>query len=116
METARYKKRLDEEKVRLEREMASVGRRNPAVPDDWESVGSEETGMEPDPADQADTFVSREGNAAILADLEARYDTVLAALARIEAGTYGACDVCGKPIEQARLNADPAASTCIAHV
>jgi DnaK suppressor protein len=38
---------------------------------------------------------------------------VLDALARIEAGTYGACRSCGKPIAPERLEAIPWAATCI---
>lgn len=36
-----------------------------------------------------------------------------AALARIRAGTYGRCDGCGNPIEDARLEARPTATRCI---
>ena len=36
-----------------------------------------------------------------------------AAVARVEAGTYGACERCGLPIGPARLEALPAARTCI---
>lgn len=114
MKTEHFKERLLAEKEKLESEMGSVGRRNPAVPDDWESVPSE-TGAEPDLIDQADVIVSRENNAAILADLEARYDTVLEALSRIESGTYGKCEVCGAEIEEARLEADSTSATCTTH-
>lgn len=114
MKTEPFKKKLEEQKEKLEAEMSSVGRRNLAVPNDWEVMPSE-IGTESDLADQADVVMSRESNAAILADLEARYDSVLSALARIEEKTYGKCRVCGKAIEEARLLADPAATTCIAH-
>lgn len=112
MKTEHFKKKLEVEKVRLESEMSSVGRRNPAVPGDWEAIPSE-TGTEADLADQADIFMSRESNTAILADLEARYDSVLGALLRIKKRTYGTCEVCGKNIEEARLEAEPAATTCM---
>lgn len=112
MKTEHFRKKLEAEKARLEAEMGSVGRKNPSVPGDWEAMPSE-TGTEADLADQADIVMSRESNTAILADLEARYDTILAALARVEGGTYGKCEVCGKKIEEARLEADPAATTCV---
>ena len=35
------------------------------------------------------------------------------ALARIEDGTYGLCQMCGKPIPQARLEAIPEAELCL---
>jgi RNA polymerase-binding transcription factor DksA len=114
MKNIRFKEKLLAEKERLESEMGSVGRKNPNVPGDWEAVPSE-TGTESDLADQADVTMSRESNIAILADLEARYDRIVSALARIESKKYGVCEVCGKDIEEARLEADPSAMTCIAH-
>jgi RNA polymerase-binding transcription factor DksA len=35
------------------------------------------------------------------------------ALAKFDNGTYGRCEVCGGPIGEARLEAKPAARTCI---
>jgi RNA polymerase-binding protein DksA len=35
------------------------------------------------------------------------------ALARLEAGTYGSCERCGKPIAEERLRARPWATLCI---
>ncbi|MDD3531521.1 MAG: TraR/DksA C4-type zinc finger protein [Candidatus Pacebacteria bacterium] len=112
MKTEHLRKKLEAEKTKLESEMGTVGRKNPAVPGDWESIPSE-TGVEADLVDQADVVTSYETNNAILADLEARYDTVVEALSRIEHGTYGKCTVCGEKIEEARLEADPAATTCV---
>lgn len=115
MRTEAFKKKLEAEKAKLEAEMDSVGRKNPAVPGDWEPVPSE-TGSEADLADQADVVMSRESNISILADLEARYDTILAALSRIEKKTFGTCEVCGEDIGEARLEANPAATTCTKHL
>lgn len=107
--------RLQEEKATLEAELATVGRKNPSNPNDWEAT-PEETGLEADPNDRADQMEEFGNNAAILADLEHRYNDVIAALARIEDGTYGMCIVSGDPIEEDRLEADPAAATCKAHM
>lgn len=114
MDTTRAKARLEEEYHRLEGEMKSIGRENPSVPGDWEPLPNS-ADSEPDILDQAEITTSREDNAAILADLEARYASVTEALGRIESGTYGKCEVCGVPIEKARLAADPSALTCAAH-
>ncbi len=111
MKTEHFRKKLDAEKARLETEMGGVGRRNLSVPGDWEAIPSE-TGTEADLADQADVVMSRETNTSILADLEARYDSVLSALSRMEKKTYGKCEVCGEKIEEERLEADPSATTC----
>ena len=45
--------------------------------------------------------------------LEAELETVDAALAKIDEGTYGNCEICGQPISQARLEALPWAISCI---
>jgi len=110
-----YQGRLEEEKARLEAELATLGRRNPANPADWEALPPEGE-READPNDTADLMEGYGENAAILNDLEIRYNAVLAALGRIEAGTYGTCTAGGEEIEEERLNADPAASTCKAHM
>lgn len=110
-----FQGKLEEEKARLEMRMGSVGRKNPSVPNDWEPVPSE-TGIEADLVDQADVIANRETNTAILSELEARYDLVLAALERIEKGTYGICEVGGERISEERLSADPAATTCTKHM
>ena len=115
MKTEIFKKKLEEEKVRLESEMGKIGQRNPRVENDWEAA-PEEAGIEPDLLDQVDIIVNRENTAAIFADLEARYDMVIAALKRIEKGSYGACEVCATAITEERLEADPAATTCIEHL
>jgi RNA polymerase-binding transcription factor DksA len=114
-DTAQYKVKLEEEKARLERELASVGRKNPSNPGDWEAV-PQATGLEADPADEATEKQGYDENSGILNDLEIRYNEVLAALDRIEKGTYGTCEVSGEPIEEDRLLADPAARTCKAHL
>jgi RNA polymerase-binding transcription factor DksA len=115
IDTTTYRARLEEEKGTLETELESVGRRNPTNPNDWEAI-PQEVGQESDPNDRADLITHFEDNTAILKDLEIRYNDVLAALARIDAGTYGTCEAGAEEIEEARLNADPAAKTCKAHL
>jgi DnaK suppressor protein len=48
------------------------------------------------------------------ADLKSTIEQVDAALARIEAGSYGACTACGKPIPEERLELRPFSATCVA--
>jgi DnaK suppressor protein len=42
-----------------------------------------------------------------------RLTQIDAATARVHAGTYGTCEVCGRPIPRGRLEARPTATTCI---
>lgn len=116
MNTDAYKGRLEEEKKKLETELAGVSRKNPSNPGDWEPVPPPETEQEADPVDAADYSEGFDTNASITADLENRYNEVTAALARINEGTYGICEVSEEPIEADRLDADPAARTCKAHM
>jgi RNA polymerase-binding transcription factor DksA len=55
----------------------------------------------------------RQQLAALLAAARRRLADVDAALARRDAGTYGVCEACGRPVSAARLAARPAARTCI---
>lgn len=115
-ETAAYRTSLEAEKMKLEQELAGVGRRNPANPADWEPTPPPDIAPEADPIDIAGISTSFDTNASIVADLETRYNQVLAALVKIEEGTYGICKVCSKVIEVKRLAADPAALTCVEHM
>jgi len=114
-DTTHYRDLLATEQATLEKELSTVGRRNPSNPADWEAVPTD-TGQESDPNDAADLIENYEENTAILKDLEIRYNQVLAALARIEDGSYGTCTIGGEEIETDRLDADPSASTCKAHL
>lgn len=50
---------------------------------------------------------------ALLTQARVVQQDITAALARWHAGTYGACQTCGEPIAEARLEARPAARTCL---
>lgn len=109
------KAKLLEEKARLESEMRGVAHKNPSIAGDWEPSAPDLNNPTADPNDVADSIEMFEENAAIEVELEARLVEVETALARIEGGSYGKCRICGIDIEEARLNANPAAPTCIAH-
>lgn len=113
--TTEFKSMLLTEKARLEGEMKGVAHKNPEIAGDWEPSAPDLNNPTADINDVADSIEQFEENAAIEVELEARLLEVDNALARIEAGTYGTCNACGTPIEEARLHANPAATTCIAH-
>jgi len=50
---------------------------------------------------------------ALLATARGRLIDLDAALARLDAGTYGICETCGHPIPPERLAARPASRTCV---
>jgi DnaK suppressor protein len=51
---------------------------------------------------------------ALLRQAQRRLAELDAASARLDAGTYGRCEHCGRPIDPARLDARPEARTCVA--
>jgi len=62
------------------------------------------------------SVASAQGENYTLADtLQAHLKSVETALARIDEGTYGTCDMCHEPIGEDRLEAIPATSRCINH-
>ena len=116
LDTNIFKKRLQGERDLVEKELSTVGRRNPQNPKDWEAVASGRGEAPPDPDERAEKIESFEENTAIVRQLEVRLSEIQGALARIEEGAYGKCKICGSHIETDRLEANPAAATCIAHM
>ncbi len=64
-------------------------------------------------ADSSQVTAERGEAERLATELRETLDDVEAALVRLEDGTYGLCEVCGKPIGAARLEAMPAARLCI---
>lgn len=63
---------------------------------------------------EGDPSITRwELDQAMLGDLEERAVSVERQLRRISRGTYGLCEVCGKPIDPDRLAVLPDTHTCI---
>ena len=52
---------------------------------------------------------------ALVANLRSSLDDVEKALAKLDDGTYGLCEVCGEAIAPARLEAMPASRFCVNH-
>ena len=109
------KNELEQELKKVEDELSTLGRRNPSNPADWEALPSVSEAQPGDENETADNIESYEENTAILKQLETRYNEIKKALRRMEEGKYGICEVGGEQIEKDRLNANPAATTCIAH-
>jgi RNA polymerase-binding transcription factor DksA len=65
------------------------------------------------PAEQATETLERELDLGVLQSVESELVDVQAALQRLEKGTYGICEICGKPIAEGRLEAMPAARYCV---
>ncbi len=64
-------------------------------------------------ADSSQVTAERGEAERLARDLREALGEVEAAIQRLAAGKYGLCEVCGKPIGDARLEAMPAARLCI---
>lgn len=113
-QTSEFKDRLMKEKALLEAELATLGTQS--ATGDWIAKKPEGDTFGADRNDNADIIEDMQENNASLNQLEGRLNLVIAALARIEANTYGVCEVSGEDIEIERLNANPAATTCMQHM
>jgi RNA polymerase-binding transcription factor DksA len=64
-------------------------------------------------ADSSQVTAERGEAERLATELQDSLDEVDAALVRLAEGNFGVCEVCGKPIGEARLEAMPAARLCI---
>jgi DnaK suppressor protein len=63
---------------------------------------------------EGDTLsVERDRLLVVANDAQAKVVEIDAALGRVDAGTYGVCEACGKPIPEVRLEAVPEATLCV---
>ena len=110
-----FKKKLLAEKATLEEDLSGIATRDTGKPGGWEANSGD---MEVDAADEnevADKLEELEENSGIANQLESQLAEVKASLERLDKGTYGICEICGKPIEKERLEANPSAKISIKH-
>jgi len=77
------------------------------------SAGGELSSVDQHPGDMGSETFEREKNMAILSTLGDQVAEVDQALKRLEAGDYGSCEKCGKPIGDERLEVVPTARYCV---
>ncbi|WP_443075013.1 TraR/DksA family transcriptional regulator [Streptomyces sp. NBC_01435] len=66
-----------------------------------------------DEADTGTKNITREHEMSLAANAQEMLEQTERALARLDAGTYGLCEICGKPIGKARMQAFPRATLCV---
>ena len=112
-----YRTRLQETLQQLRHDLEVSQQRSMNLSGGPDEPGSgqhwERSGYGDHQADDATEIFEREKELGLAQSLEARIAQVEHALQRIEAGTYGECESCGKPIPKARLDALPEATLCI---
>jgi DnaK suppressor protein len=104
METVAVRKRLEAARAELDRSIAVLRSEQPVSRADF-------------PQDEVDAGTSlAEGDRAeaVLASAMSQRTEIMAALGRIQDGSYGTCADCARPIPEGRLEARPEAARCVA--
>ena len=101
---------MDEEQGHLESQLASI------VEDSFAATQSDmsgDVGLDDESADAGTATFEREKDLSIENNVRDLLQKIDRALRRIDEGTYGVCEICGRPIEKARIKALPYAELCI---
>ena len=100
--------------VRRDAYVADAERAAAAALDLTDSGASQDIADE-DGFGEGDTVnVERDRLMVVASDAQAKVVEIDAALSRVDAGTYGICEACANPIPEARLEALPEATLCVA--
>lgn len=114
MDTSTAKARLHEELEDLQRTLERRRESGDLDESQQDSTGALSS-HDQHPADSGTTTFDRTRDLAIEERLEREIEEMEAALQRIQEGTYGKCEVCGKEIDPKRLRARPQARFCREH-
>ena len=108
------KKQLLEEKAKIESDIGEVAEQNHKSKgrSRWSIrlpfFGKRQTAEQDENADQVEEYIEE---LSVERQLETRVSDIDSALSKMENGTYGKCEKCGKEIEEARLKVNPEART-----
>ncbi|MDQ3916706.1 MAG: TraR/DksA family transcriptional regulator [Actinomycetota bacterium] len=101
----RIRTKLEDERASVEHQLREHGA---------EVGGGIEVGFDGGFADSGHRTAERAEVLALVEGLLSHRNDVVAALARIDAGTFGTCERCGNAIPEERLEAIPTATLCVA--
>lgn len=108
MTKANARKRLEEERTRLE------GVRDGLLREEADAdAGAELSNVDQHPGDLGSETFEHEKNLSLLEQVSDELLQIEAAFQRVEQGTYGICQACGRPIGAERLEALPATRFCV---
>jgi DnaK suppressor protein len=111
------KKERDDLRARLLTEQGELQAQLEGIEEDtFAATQSEMTGdvgLDDEMADAGTATFEREKDLSIEQNVRDLLQKIDRALKRMDEGTYGICDRCGKPIEKARMKALPYADLCI---
>jgi DnaK suppressor protein len=110
-------KEIEELRQRLLQERAELEEQHHEIEESTFSADQSEMtgemGFDEEYADAGTATFEREKDLSLVNNLQDLMQRIDKALARIDEGSYGLCERCGRPIEKARLKALPYASLCL---
>lgn len=106
-----FKQKLLEERARYEAQLSAIESRTARK--DRLDAAVEEQDFDDAPGDAAMETLSRGTEMALEENTRDLVAAIDLALRKIEKGTYGSCDSCGKPIKKERLERLPSATMCL---
>jgi DnaK suppressor protein len=110
MDKATARKRLDEERTRLQGIRDDLRREQEEATSE---TGGELSSFDQHPGDIGTETFEMEKNVSLLEQVSDELQEIEAAFERLERGEYGICQACGRPIGDERLEAMPAARFCV---
>lgn len=110
MNKATARKRLKEERERLQGIADDLQREQDESVSD---TGGELSSFDQHPGDSGSETFEMEKNVSLREQVDDELQEIEAAFQRLERGTYGTCQACGKPIGDERLEAMPATRFCV---
>lgn len=108
----KMKGKLMEERARIEGELKRFANKSEHDKDVYNPKFPDTTDKLEESAAEVAQFVDE---LALEGSFEQTLKAIDRALDKINAGTYGICDVCEKEIDPKRLEANPSAATCVEH-
>ena len=110
MDKATARRRLKQERTRLEGIRDGLQRDQDEATSD---TGGELSSFDQHPGDSGTETFEMAKNVSLLEQVEDELREVDVAVERLDRGTYGRCQACGRPIGDERLEAMPATRFCV---
>lgn len=104
---------LQDARTQLEQMLRELDSTTATLEGEGAGESSELSHHDQHPADTATEISDVDRENAVIEAAEGQRAQVVAALARIDDGTYGVCVDCGRPIPDARLEVRPEAARCV---
>jgi RNA polymerase-binding transcription factor DksA len=110
MDKAKARKRLEEERARLQRIQDDLQREQE---ESTSETGGELSSLDQHPGDSGTETFEMEKNVSLREQVDDELREIEAAFVRLDRGTYGICQACREPIGDERVEAMPATRFCI---